>query len=144
MYETHYRRPKDLSEAAKMFAGASEPELTAAGRALINEQKEDGGWAQTPYLNSDPYGTGVVLSTLYEAALLKPSDAAYVRGVAYLLRTQFPDGSWYVRSRAPKFQPYFQSGFRYDHDQWISASGTAVAVIAIANGMPDQQQRAAK
>src|SRR5688572_24209408 len=24
---------------------------------------------------------------------------------------RFPDGSWHVRSRALKFQPYFQSGF---------------------------------
>jgi len=34
-------------------------------------------------------------------------------------------------SRALKFQPYFQSGFPYDHDQWISQAGTALAVIAL-------------
>ena len=27
MYETHYRRPKDLAEAAKLFADASEAEI---------------------------------------------------------------------------------------------------------------------
>jgi hypothetical protein len=74
----------------------------------------------------------VVLSTLSEAGLLKPADAAYARGVAYLLRTQFPDGSWYVRSRSPKLQPYFQSAFPYEHDQWISAAATARAVMALA------------
>jgi hypothetical protein len=41
------------------------------------------------------------------------------RGAAFLLRTQDPDGSWYVKSRAMKIQPYFESGFPYGHDQWI-------------------------
>jgi ankyrin repeat protein len=114
------------------LAGASEAEVSAAGRALVKEQRDDDGWAQTPYLHSDPYATSVVLHTLYEAGLLRPSDSAYRRGVAYLLRTQFPDGSWYVRSRSPKLQPYFQSEFPYDHDQWISAAATARAVMALA------------
>lgn len=60
------------------------------------------------------------------------TDAAYRRGVAFLLRTQSPDGSWHVASRAPKFQPYFQSGFPHDHDQWISGSATAWAAIALS------------
>jgi ankyrin repeat protein len=114
------------------LAGASDADLTAAVRTLVSEQREDGGWPQNPYLDSDAYATGVVLSTLSEAGLLKPADAAYSRGVAYLLRTQFPDGSWYVRSRSPKLQPYFQSAFPYEHDQWISAAATARAVMALA------------
>ncbi len=117
---------------ALRIAGASDADVSAAGRALLKLQKDDGGWTQTPYLDTDPYATGVVLHTLYEAGVLKPSDAAYQRGVAYLLRTQFPDGSWYVRSRSPKLQPYFQSAFPYEHDQWISAAATARAVMALA------------
>ena len=31
-----------------------------------------------------------------------------------------------------KLQPYFQSGFPYDHEQWISASATAYAMMALA------------
>ena len=31
MYETHYHRPKDLAEAAKIFAAASEPRYIAGG-----------------------------------------------------------------------------------------------------------------
>jgi squalene cyclase len=106
--------------------------LRTAAAALVKEQKPDGGWSQNPDLHSDPYATGVVLSTLSEAGLLKPPDAAYARGVAYLLRTQFPDGSWYVRSRSPKLQPYFQSGFPYGDDQWIAAAATARAIMALA------------
>ena len=41
-------------------------------------------------------------------------------GVAYLLRTQLDDGSWYVRSRAVKLQPYFQPGFPHGQERWIS------------------------
>jgi ankyrin repeat protein len=113
-------------------AGTPKRELETAAAALLKEQRADGGWAQTPYLDSDAYATGMVLSTLYQSGLLKPSDPAYRRGVAYLLQTQFPDGSWYVRSRAPKLQPYFQSAFPFDHDQWISATATSLAVMALA------------
>ncbi len=106
-------------------------------KKLIALQRADGGWAQTPELTSDAYATGSVLYTLHE--LGKPaSDAAYSRGVAYLLRTQLQDGSWLVRSRAPKFQPYFQSGFPHDHDQWISAAATAWAAIALSYAVPDR------
>jgi hypothetical protein len=40
-----------------------------------------------------------------------------------------------VRSRSLKFQPYFESGFPYGHDQWISAAATAWASMAISAGM---------
>jgi squalene cyclase len=116
-------------------AGASEREIAAATQALLKEQRADGGWSQTPYLDSDAYATGIVLSTLYQEGRLKSSDPAYTRGTAYLLKTQFPNGSWYVRSRSPKLQPYFQSAFPFDHDQWISASATAMAVMALAPAM---------
>ena len=48
-----------------------------------------------------------------------------------------PDGSWHVASRAPKFQPYFQSGFPHDHDQWISSAATAWGAIALSYAAAD-------
>jgi ankyrin repeat protein len=113
-------------------AGTPNRDLEKAALALIREQRPDGGWSQTVHLESDAYATGIVLSTLYREGLIKPSDAVYTRGTAYLLKTQFPDGSWYVRSRSPKLQPYFQSAFPFDHDQWISTAATAMAVMALA------------
>ncbi|HLK18164.1 MAG TPA: prenyltransferase/squalene oxidase repeat-containing protein, partial [Bryobacteraceae bacterium] len=98
---------------------------------LIALQRADGGWAQTPYLASDAYGTATVLYTMHELGV-SASDPAYRRGVNYLLRTQLADGSWHVASRAPKFQPYFQSGFPHDHDQWISSAATAWAAVALS------------
>jgi ankyrin repeat protein len=113
-------------------AGVAARDLRAAAAALLSKQRADGGWAQTAYLDSDAYATGLILHTLYVSGLTTPDAPAYRRGIAFLLRTQFPDGSWYVRSRAPKFQPYFQSGFPFDHDQWISSAGTAWAAMALA------------
>jgi len=52
--------------------------------------------------------------------------------VRYLLTTQLDDGSWHVRSRAPKFQPYFESGFPHGQDQWISSAATAWASMALS------------
>jgi hypothetical protein len=37
-----------------------------------------------------------------------------------------------VRSRAMKIQPYFESGFPYGHDQWISHAATAWATMGLA------------
>jgi squalene cyclase len=62
-------------------------------------------------------------------------DPAFQRGVSYLVSQQKSDGSWYVASRAPKVQPYFQSGFPYDHDQWISTATTAFAVTALSGAV---------
>ncbi len=114
-------------------AGMPAAKLRVDVDRILKLQREDGGWAQTPYLQSDAYATGMVLDILFRTELLKETDPAYRRGVAFLLRTQFPDGSWFVRSRAPKFQPYFQSGLPFDHNQWISSAGTAWAVIALSH-----------
>jgi squalene cyclase len=106
--------------------------VRSIGRVLIGQQRPDGGWAQNPNLASDAYATGETLWALREAGVLDVADAAYKRGVKFLLDNQFEDGSWYVRSRAVKLQPYFQSGFPYDHDQWISSMATGYAVMALA------------
>jgi hypothetical protein len=103
---------------------------------LVALQRADGGWSQTPYLASDAYATGQVLVTLRELEAAA-SGQALQRGAAFLLRTQREDGSWYVKSRAMKIQPYFESGFPYSHDQWISQTGTAWAVMALSQ-TPEQ------
>lgn len=112
--------------------GAGAERAKAAAAALLATQREDGGWGQNPNLPSDAYATGQSLTALRESGALRVADAAYQRGVKFLLSTQWEDGSWYVRSRAVKLQPYFQSGFPFEHDQWISAAGTAYAVMALS------------
>jgi len=71
-----------------------------------------------------------------QTAGLAVSDAAYQRGVRYLLMTQEQDGSWYVQTRALAFQPFFDAGFPHGYDQWISAAGTNWATIALALAAP--------
>jgi len=113
------------------WAGEKEDVVRKFARVLMDQQGADGGWPQNPYLESDSYATGETLFALRETGVLKTTDPRYARGVQFLLRTQHADGSWFVKSRAPKLQPYFQSGFPYDHDQWISMAGTQWATIAL-------------
>jgi ankyrin repeat protein len=100
-------------------------------RELIAKQRADGGWGQTDNLKSDAYATGEALWALHETGT-SASDPVYRRGVEFLLRTQEESGTWHVATRALGFQPYFQSGFPYEHDQWISQAGTAMASIALS------------
>lgn len=122
-----------------VWAGAGDISQRAA--KLIAMQRADGGWGQTQWLASDAYATGQTLQALHMAGI-PASHAAYKRGVDFLLRSQLPDGSWYVKSRSPKFQPYFQSGFPHNGDQWISSFATAWAVMGLAHAAAPVPARA--
>jgi hypothetical protein len=100
-------------------------------KRLLALQRRDGGWAQLPLMAPDAYATGQSLYALRVSGVPLPSEA-YRNGVTFLLRTQLADGTWFVRSRAFGFQPYFESGFPHGRDQFISASATAWAAIALA------------
>lgn len=116
------------------LAGADEKDIRVAASELRRGQRPDGGWAQTDGLASDAYATGSALVALHKAGGLAVSDPAYRRGLAFLVRNQRPDGSWFVRSRSKPFQTYFESGYPHGQDQFISitAGGWATAALAIA------------
>jgi len=122
------------------WAGGNAAKVSALGKALMSAQHADGGWSQNRNLASDAYATGEALYALQETGILKASDAIYQKGVKFLMDTQWEDGSWYVRSRAPKFQPYFQSGFPHDHDQWISSAATSWAVQALIPAVANEKR----
>lgn len=112
---------------------ANAKDVESAAQVLIALQRADGGWGQREEIVSDAYATGMALWALADAGRLKPSDAVYQRGVRFLTGTQAADGSWFVKSRAVvRVQPYFDSGFPYEHDQWISSMATSWAVKALA------------
>jgi hypothetical protein len=113
------------------WTSAQPAAIASAAAELRKLQRQDGGWAQLSQLRSDAYATGVALYALQSIGVNR-DDPVYRNGVRFLVQTQAADGSWYVASRAPKIQPYFQSGFPYDHDQWISAAATAWSVTALA------------
>jgi ankyrin repeat protein len=114
------------------WANGSAKVVRNAAKALAAMQASDGGWSQFATSGSDAYATGEALYALYVGGKMPASDPVYQKGMKYLLRTQASDGTWHVRSRSIWVQPYFESGFPYGHDQWISAAGTAWATMALA------------
>ena len=103
---------------------------------LLQKQNPDGGWSPLSGLKSDAWATGETLVALALAAELSTESAAYQNGIQFLLRTQFEDGSWYVKSRSWPFQPHFETGFPHGKDQWISAGATAWASMALLLTLP--------
>jgi hypothetical protein len=106
--------------------------IQKAGRALIADQRPDGGWAQLPSMDSDAYATGQALVALADSGAITPAHPIYQRGVQFLLKTQCEDGSWLVRTRALALQPLFDIGFPHGNDGWISAAATNWAAMALA------------
>jgi N-acyl-D-amino-acid deacylase len=113
-------------------AGASPSDLRKLAEPILARQRPDGGFAQRDGFASDAYATGMTLWTLANAGIVEPNHDVYRKGVRFLLATQSADGSWHVSSRATKFQIYFESGFPYGHDQWISTMATGWAASALA------------
>lgn len=119
------------------WGGAGAKIRERAARDIMTLQRPDGGWSQREEMASDAYATGLTLYALGESGSVPGSSPTVQRGTKYLLSTQRADGSWFVRSRSPKFQPYFEGGFPYGHDQWISSMATGWATAALATGMKD-------
>jgi len=113
------------------WAGRDKGVTANAVRDLVSGQRSDGGWSDLPSTPSSAYATGRALVAL-QAAGLPVSDAAYQRGVRFLLNTQMGDGSWYIPTRALALQPFFDSGFPHGFNQSISAAGTSWATVALA------------
>ncbi len=113
------------------WAHADKPVVRQAARELMARQRADGGWSQLTTLSSDAYATGQALTALAEAGGLPATDPAYRRGVQFLLQSQLNDGSWYVPTRTLPVQPYFDSEFPHERDQFISAAATNWATMAL-------------
>lgn len=128
-------------------ADAPSAELSQAAQALRQTQRDDGGWAQldsgepVEATRSDAYATGSALVALHLAGRVSTSEALYQRGVAYLVRTQQPDGSWHVPSRSKPFQTYFETGYPHGKDQFISCAAGAWATWALVLYLSPQPPR---
>jgi len=128
----------DMQLLGLKWAGAQRRVWEPGLRRLLAQQREDGGWGQTPSLETDAYATGQALYTLHELGV-PPTDAAYKRGVQYLLQIQQADGSWHVKSRVAPIQPYFNTAFPYERDQWISNAATSWSAAALSYAAGSQQ-----
>ena len=109
-------------------------------------QRGDGGWAPSPYLPErrlrdksgalGPVGTGA----------LPVTDAAYRRGVEFLIKTREKDGIVGARSESrPEIPALFRERLPVPgHDQWISAAATARAVVVLAGYLGEGTNRLAR
>jgi ankyrin repeat protein len=141
--------PRDTEERTWQMLGLSwaggndKTFIDKAARALASAQLPDGGWNSIPGRPSDAYSTGEVLVALHEAGHIPISDPAWRRGIAWLVSHQAPDGSWHVASRlhppAQVSPAYFESGYPYGHDQYLSASAASYAITALSNALGSPQ-----
>ena len=113
--------------------------VDAAIKEIRDRQEASGGWSQFGRTEPDAYATGLSLYALHVAGV-PPADEVYRKGVAFLLGTQYQDGAWLVKTRSFPVQRYFESGFPFGRNQWISAAGTSWATLAIAQTLPDRAQ----
>ena len=64
-------------------------------------------------------------------------DAAYRKGLQFLISSQKEDGSWHVVSRSKPFQKYFESGYPHGKDQFISIAAGGWATMAPVFSLPE-------
>jgi hypothetical protein len=136
-------RPKDTEDRvfrllALKAAAAKEESIRKATDDLLATRRDDGGWPQLDGGASDAYATGSALVALHLAGGLATDSPAYRGGLRFLIATQRDDGSWFVTSRSKPFQPYFESGFPYGKDQFISMAASSWAVTALAMSCPEK------
>ena len=95
-------------------------------------------------MSSTAVASGSVIATVCAGAVAVgslPKKTAYRKGVAFLLGTQYQDGTWLVKTYAFPVQRYFESGFPFGRHQWISTAGTSWATLAIAQTLRDAAGR---
>lgn len=119
-----------------IWAKANPAVIRPVAAAVLAAQRPDGGWAQLDTLPSDAYATGEALVALHESGLLNPASRQYQAGIQFLMRTKSADGTWRVATRSFAFQPLLDTGFPHGRDQWISASATGWALLALLKTVP--------
>ena len=100
---------------------------------IFANQREDGGWSQepdNPAMTSDAYATGQTLFILADTGL-NEDHPVIRRARSYLLKTQFEDGSWFVKTRAKPVQKFFDNGDPHGKSQFLSIAATGWAVAAL-------------
>jgi ankyrin repeat protein len=136
-------RPLSTEDAAFRLMGlawtlASQDEIKAAQQDVLAMQRADGGWGQLKDYASDAYSTGEALVALSEARIPQ-TETAWKTGLKFLISSQATDGTWRVRTRmlspAEVSPKYFQTGFPYGKDEFLSYAGSCWAVMALTRAL---------
>lgn len=130
------KAPRADIEAAVRDILASQRSTSTGGEG--GSARELAAWAQRDDMQPDPYATGLSLFALHVAGV-PATDPAYVKGVRYLMRNQYQDGSWFVRTRAYPTQAYFETGYPFGNNQFLSAAAASWSAAAIAYTLPNPQ-----
>ncbi len=119
-----------------VWTKAPRSKVEAAVRQVLSQQQAVGGWPQRDGMEPDAYATGISLYALHAAGIL-PTNDAYLKGVRFLQQNQYQDGSWLVKTRSYPTQTYFESGYPFGNNQFISAGAASWSALAIAYTLPD-------
>src|SRR5262249_25374658 len=136
-------KPFSTEERSMQLNGLADAATSASERApfvkaLKAAQNEDGSWSQLPGIRADAYATGEALYALHVSGDVTTNDAAYQKGVQWLLRNQLPDGSWFAPSRAVPVQPHTFESFPHGWHQFISDAASSWSTMALLFTLPDK------
>src|SRR5262249_17755088 len=128
-----------------VWAEAPGAEIAAAKHDLVAMQKSNGGWSQLPNDEPDAYSTGEALFAMHESGV-PATDAAWAKGLKFLISTQAQDGTWRVHTRMvspAEIRPKnFTKGFPYGKDEFISYAGSCWATMALLSALPESAKKA--
>jgi N-acyl-D-amino-acid deacylase len=124
--------------AASTLLADEDGEAPASSIAIVTAtQHADGGWSSRDDMPSDAYATGQSLYALNYAGM-KTNDPVFRRGIAYLMETRQPDGSWKMETRSKPIQVYFDNGDPHGKHQFISTPATCWAITALAVALSER------
>jgi squalene-hopene/tetraprenyl-beta-curcumene cyclase len=133
------RAPEDDGQADALRlilwrrAGRPAEQSQALIKRILGRQKGDGGWSQTKERASDAFATGQAVYALIEGGVAH-DDPALRKAQVFLAKSQRPDGSWEVITRASldgKLTPNVP----------INGAGTAWATLGLIRTVPVKDAR---
>lgn len=132
--------PGDDTQAAvlRLLVAVQEKKPRKAIRSsiagILGRQNPDGGWGQLRELPSDAYATGQALYVLSLAGVDRRRPEIG-RAVGFLVRSQRPDGSWPMTSRAHPGATPFKNPAPITH------FGSCWGVLGLARSVPAHPNR---
>lgn len=141
--------PTDTESAAwrllgLYWQGHSPQRLMSAAQPLLETQQPDGAWRQHELRPTDAYATGLALAALLQTGQLRAADPQTIAATEWLVEDFDRERSaWHVATRRRvEGLPYFESGFPYGEDQFISYGASAWAVTALVLALREEPSAA--